>query len=224
MPGNAIVIKPEVTFSSEPINPTVGRVWNEKTQSLQTVPWNSMQQTVPGLEMITSQSNSLSTEEHRARVTNSEELSLVKSKCNITPESVRDENKVAFSVEQVPSVTNGLQLESHTDTDQFQVHFPGQDVPLSNPLPKKTSVQSNENTSVYFKPRIVTATPRDISLSPMPSSYASSAPQCGIVHSACACCKEGAPPCPFRSPKQSTGTQYDIEPSKIFWQLGDINL
>ncbi len=186
----------------------------------QTVTSGSMQQTLHVVETSTSQSNSLSMEEHR--VSNSKEFTKVLSDCNITPESVKDENKPEISTGQVWNMNNGL--EPGSNTGQHKVHFHGQDLPLSSPVPKRTFVQSDENTSNYFKQKILTATPRDISLSPMPSSYASNAPQCGIVHSACACCKEGAPPCPFRSPKQSTGTQYDIESSKIVWQLGDINL
>ncbi len=82
-----------------------------------------------------------------------------------------------------------------------------------NGLPGNISTQFNSNqqtlstaTTEYSKPRIVTAVPRDISLT------MARLPAPAPVFGPCPCCKEGMPVCPCRKPKSNTGTQYEDDP------------
>ncbi len=211
IPENVIIIKPEVNLKYEPET-------CKENQSARKAASESIQHVLATAETLTPRSVSQrdthqSTAKERCtdNCTTSEEL---KCNDNIIIESPKKENEWQCSIEQVWSMSSGSVSELTMGSHQLQANC------FSNSHALSTSVQPVQSTSVFFQPRIITATPRDISLT-LPQSPVWSLASVVPAGRLCPCCKEGAPPCPSRRPKQSTGTQYENEPSKIFWQVGD---
>ncbi len=137
-----------------------------------------------------------------------EKLSSVTSDHDIRIESLKEENEWECTIGQVWSVSTGSVSESNTVTAEVEDNLDAEDPCLSSSV-SQTPLKLVQNTSVNYKPRIITATARDISLSLPQSAFLPPA----LILGQCPCCKEGAPPCPCKTSKQSTGTQYDDESS-----------